>query len=105
MKDFYLENYDKFIAREKIYSKTKNKIGINFPLICKTRCRIKQVLNGTSKSCSILELFVIDIETYRRWIDWQMTPEMIKTNIEIDHVKPTYLSDVTKDDDLKEGFN
>ena len=34
-----------------------------------------------------------------------MTPEMNWTNIEIDHVKPIYMFDVTKDDDLREGAN
>ena len=47
----------------------------------------------------------IDFETCRRWIEWQMTPEMKWTNIEIDQVKPLYMFDVTKDDDSKEGFN
>ena len=47
----------------------------------------------------------IDIEIYRRLIEWQMNPEMNWSNIEIYHVQPIYMFDVTKDDDLKEGFN
>ena len=34
-----------------------------------------------------------------------MTPDMTWYNIEIDHVKPICLFDVTKDEELKEAFN
>ena len=47
----------------------------------------------------------MDIETYRKWIEYQMTPEMNWSNIEIDHVKPIFLFDVSEDGDLKLAFN
>ena len=34
-----------------------------------------------------------------------MTPEMNWTNIEIDHVKPICMFDVSKDEELKEAFS
>ena len=34
-----------------------------------------------------------------------MTPDMTWYNIEIDHVKPICLFDVTKDEELKKAFN
>ena len=34
-----------------------------------------------------------------------MTPDMTRNNIQIDHVKPICLFDVTKDEELKEAFN
>ena len=34
-----------------------------------------------------------------------MTPDMTWKNIQIDHVKPICLFDVTKDEELKETFN
>ena len=34
-----------------------------------------------------------------------MTPDMTWYNIQIDHVKPICLFDITKDDELKEAFN
>ena len=33
-----------------------------------------------------------------------MTPDMNWTNIELDHVKPICMSDVSKDEELKEAF-
>ena len=39
------------------------------------------------------------------WIQWQFTPEIIWTNIKIDHVKSICLFDVTKDEDMREAFN
>jgi len=36
---------------------------------------------------------------------YQMTPVMNWSNIEIDHVKPISLFDVSKDEELKEAFN
>ena len=47
----------------------------------------------------------IDIDTHRKWIEWPMTPEMNRTNIEINHVKPICLFDVSQDEKLKEAFS
>ena len=38
------------------------------------------------------------------WIDFQMTPEMNCSNIEIDHVKPICMFDVFKDEELRDAF-
>ena len=57
------------------------------------------------KSSSTIDILGIDIETYKKWIEWQMTPEMSWTNIEIDHVKPICMFDVTKDEEIKEAFS
>ena len=62
-------------------------------------------MNGKSKSISTKEILGTDIETYKKWIEWQMTPDMTWNNIQIDHVKPICLFDVTKDEELKEAFN
>ena len=61
-------------------------------------------MNGNSKSSSTKDILGIGIETYRRWIEWQMTPEMNWSNIEIDHVKPICMFDVSKDEELREAF-
>ena len=57
-----------------------------------------------NKSSSTIDILGIDIETYRRWIEWQLTPEMNLSNIEIDHVKPICMFDVTKDEKFGETF-
>ena len=69
-----------------------------------TRCRTRQALKGNLKSSSTKDILGIDIDTYRKWIDFQMTPEMKWSNIEIDHLKPIYLFDVSKEDELREAF-
>ena len=98
--------YDKH-NRAKINSneRMRRQIDINYRLIKNTRCRIYHVLNGKTKSSSTLDILGIDIQTYKNWIAWQMTPEMNWSNIEIDHVKPICMFDVTKDKELKEAFS
>ena len=46
-----------------------------------------------------------DIKTYRKWIESQFTPEMNWQNIEIDHVNPICLFDVSKDAEFKEALS
>ena len=87
------------------YRKNRRKTDVNFRLICNTRRRIHHALNGKSKSISTKEILGIDIETYKKWIEWQMTPDMTWDNIEIDHVKAICLFDISNDEQLKEAFN
>ena len=61
-------------------------------------------MNGKTKSSSTLDFLGIDTETYRKWIKYQMTPEINWSNLEIDHVKPIYLFNVSKDEEFKEAF-
>ena len=62
-------------------------------------------LNAKSKSSSTLDILGIDVEKYRKWFEWQVTPEINWTNTEVDHVKPICLFDVSKDEELKEAFS
>ena len=68
----------------------KNRIqyDVNFRLIHNTRQRIHHALNGKLKTFSTEEVLGIDIITYRKYIDFQITPDMNWKNIDIDHVKP-----------------
>ena len=108
----YLKNLDKIKKyneqnkeRRNIYLKNKRETDDKFRLISNTRCRIHHALNGKSKSISTKDILGIDIETYKKWIEWQMTPEMNWQNIEIDHVKAICLFDISNDEQLKEAFN
>ena len=74
-------------------------------MIDNTRRRINYALKGNKKSSSSKEILGIDIELYRKWIEFQMTDDMNWNNIEIDHLKPISSFDVSKDDELKEAFN
>ena len=58
-----------------------------------------------AKQSSTEDILGVDIDLYRKWIEYQMTPEINWSNIEIDHVKAIYLFDVSKDEELKEAFN
>ena len=57
------------------------------------------------KPFGTLEFLCIDIDTYRKWIESQMTIKMNWLNIETDRVKPLCTFDVFKDEELKEAFN
>ena len=56
------------------------------------------------KSSSTINILGVDIETYKKWIKLQMTPDMNWTKIEIDHVKLTFLYDLSKEEELREAF-
>ena len=58
-----------------------------------------------TKQSSSINIFGIDVDTYRKWIEWQFTPEMNWSNIEIDHVKPICMFDVSDDGQLNEAFS
>ena len=44
-----------------------------------------------TKQSSTEEILGIDVDLYKKWIEWQMTPEMNWSNIEIEHVTPIHL--------------
>ena len=76
IKKYYLENRYEIAAQQNEYKNKKNKTDNNFRLICRIRNRIYQALKGKVKSPSTKEILGIDIETYRKWIEWQFSPEM-----------------------------
>ena len=91
--------------RRNIYLKNKRKTDVNFRLISNTRNRIYKSLKGMTKQSSSRDLLGIDIDIYKKWLEFQFTPGMYWLNIEIDHVKPICMFDVTKDIELREAFN
>ena len=52
-----------------------------------------------------MDILGIDINTYKHWIESQFTPEMNWSDIEVDHMKPICMFDVSKDEELKEAFS
>ena len=58
-----------------------------------------------TKQSSTKEFLGLGIDLYRKWLEFQFTPNMNWSNIEIDHVKPICMFDVTKDEELKVAFN
>ena len=104
-KEYYLKNRDKISIRHNEYIENRLKTDINFRLIHSTRRRMHHVLNGKSKSSSTKDISGIDIDLHRKWIEGQLTPEMNWTNIELDHVKPICMFDISDNEQLKEAFN
>ena len=100
-KQYRYENREKRI----IYLKNRRKIDLKFKLIGNSRRGIHRALKGKSKPSSTIDILGIDIDTYKKWIEYQMTPEMNWSNIEIDLVKAICLLDVSKDEELKEAFS
>ncbi len=101
----YVDIKDKIIKHQNDYQRNGRRREENFRLIKNTRTRIHNSLNGKSKSLHTKDLLGIDIETYKRWIEYQMTPEMNFKNIHIDHVKPISSFDISNDNELLEAFN
>ena len=87
------------------YLKNKRKTDVSFRLISNTRNRIYKSLKGMAKQSSTKEILGIDIDLYRKWLEFQFTPDMTWDNMETDHVKPICLFDVSKDEELREAFN
>ena len=73
-------------------------------MIRNTRSRICHALKGKSKSISTKEVLVIDIDTYKKWIEYQMTPEMSWINIELDRVQLVCIFNVSNEEKLTDGF-
>ena len=103
--DYRLQHHNKIMAVKKIHTNNRYKTDINFRLICKTRSRIYKTLKSLTKQSSSINILGIDIDLYRKWLEFQFTPEMYCTNIQIDHVKPICMFDVTKDEELGEAFD
>ena len=93
------------IKKENRLRKKRINTDVKSRLIRNARRRIHHALNNKTKSSSTIDILGVDVENYRKWIQWQMTPEMNWTNIEIDHVKPICLFDVSKDEEFKEAFS
>ena len=99
------QNKDKINDFRKKYEKKRRETDVCYRLIKNPRCRIYHALKGKTKSSSTKDILGIDIDLYKKWIEYQFTPEMNWVNIQIDHVKPICMFDVSDDEQLKEAFN
>ena len=99
------QNKGRINEYKKHYVKNRFKTDVNYRFIVYTKNRIYKSLKGMMKQSSSRDILGIDIYFYKKWIESQFTPEMNWSNIEIDHVKPICLFDVSKDEELGEVFN
>ena len=91
--------------RRNTYLKNKRETDVNFRLTSNTRNRIYKSLKGMMKQFTTKEILSIDIDLHKKWLEFQFTPEMKWSNIEIDHVKPICTFDVSKDEKVREAFD
>ena len=104
-KEYFHQNKGKINEYKKQYIKNRIKTDVNYRLITNTRSRIYKSLKGMTKQSSTKEILGIHVDTYRKWIEFQFTPEMNWYNIEIDHIKPICMFDVSNDEELKKAFS
>ena len=80
------------------------KTSVSYRLYKKTRRRIHQAFKSCVKPSSTKELNGIHINTYRNWIVYQKSPDLIWLTIANDHAKPISSFDVFKIGEGKESF-
>ena len=61
-------------------------------------------MEGKTKS-STKEIFGVDIDTYRKWIESQRAPEIYCSIIDIHHLRPISSFDISDDEQLEEAFD
>ena len=100
-----MKNCDRINAYLIEYIENRIKTDDIFRLIHNKRRRIHRAIKGETKPFSTIDILGIVIETYENWIIFQLTREMIQSNIEIDHVRHISSFHVSKDGESKEAFN
>ena len=89
-------------TEKKLVEKEKRRhINANCRIIHNLRSSIYNVLKHESKTSSTMDKIGVDVELYRLCIEFQMTPELYWTNIDIEHLKPISSFDMSKDKELR----
>ena len=91
--------------RRNKYPKNKRETDVNFRLISNTRNRIYKSLKGLTKHSSCRDILGKHFNHYKKWIEFEFTPEMNWSNFEIDNMKPTCMFNVSDGEELKLAFN
>ena len=60
------------------------------------------MLKYKSKAAFPIDFLGTDIDTYKMWSEYKMTPELNGSNFDIDHEKPNSSLDISKDEELRE---
>ena len=92
--------------RERMNTNPKNKreTDVNFRLSSNTRKRNYKSVKGMTKQSCTEKILGTVIDLYKKRIEWQFSPEKNRSIIEIDHVRPICMFDVSEDEELKETF-
>ena len=87
-KHYFQKDKENTNEYHKKYVKNRIKIDVNIHLIVYTRNRFYKSLKGMINYSSSRDVLGIVVDTYRKWIEFQFTPEMNWYKIEKAHVKP-----------------
>ena len=99
-----MKNRDRLFAQQNEYKKKRNWTDFNFRLLNETSRSFHPALKSELKSSSAMDKLVLYNGTYKKWINFEMSPEINWSNIEFDHVKTVCTLDVSKDEELRETF-
>lgn len=107
--EYKLINKDKLKISDNLYRKKRRQNNLHFRLSDNLRSRLFKVVNGLSKSTSILKLLGCSVNDFKIYIEKQFKPEMTWENYgkiwEIDHIIPCASFDLTDIEQQKQCFN
>ena len=94
-KQFFQQHKEKISDYHKKDIKNRKKTDVNFRLIVYTTNRVYGFLIVLIEQPSSKTVRDIDNDVFRKWIEFEFTPEMNWLNTEIDHVKPICSFDIS----------
>jgi len=105
----YKKEYE-LANREKIYSYKKQKRDTDplFRLTHLLRNRLREALNGNSKSASTMKLLGCSIEFLKQHLEKQFKPGMSwenRSSFHVDHIRPCASFDLIKPEEQRKCFN
>lgn len=104
------ENSEKIASYKRKWAIKRRQNNIEYRVRLNLRRRIHHVIRSGRKSASTMELLGCTIEFFLKHIESQFLPGMTWDNYgttgwHIDHIKPCYTFDLTKEEDQKECFH
>ena len=87
------------LKKNRLHTNAKSRLIHNFS------SRSYKTLKDNVKSSPTKDLLGFNVELGGKCIEYQMSPEMNWNNIDIDHVKPIALFDLSKEKRMREAIN
>lgn len=104
-KDYRAKNKDRILAYKNKWYNDKYHSDLSFNMQKRLRTRVRNALNGNSKSASTLELLGCTPEHARFHIESQFTEGMTWENIHIDHIQPCASFDLEDPNEQRKCFH